>query len=135
MAVASPASAARVRSSSPGGLMRSSDPDQNITTGGTMGPKPRPGKQTTRRLAAISAIATLLVTPVAGAGLPKRGDWIYDIPTGTVFDKSEKAPTSFSAYVEFTGDGTGFIYSFSVITFGTCKQKNGRLTHPSMGGA
>jgi hypothetical protein len=85
-------------------------------------------------LTAISAVAALLVTSVAGAGLPKQGDWIYDIPTGTVFGKSETAPTTFRAYVHFSGDGTGFIYSFSVITHGTCKQRNGQLRAQIMGG-
>ena len=92
-------------------------------------------KRRTGWLTGISAVAALLVTSVAGAGLPKQGYWIYDIPTGTVFAKSETAPTSFSAYVEFRGDGTGFIYPFSVITNGTCKQKNGHLRSQIMGGA
>jgi hypothetical protein len=85
-------------------------------------------------LAGLALAVSLAAGAVrAGAGLPKQGDWIYDVPTGTVFGKTETAPTSFSAYVEFRGDGTGFIYSFSVITFGSCTQKNGRVTHSSMG--
>jgi hypothetical protein len=103
------------------------------TDGATVGPNPRLGKRITGLLIAIAAIAALLGASVAGAGLPKEGDWIYDIPTGTVFGKTETAPTIFSAYVEFSGDGTGFIYAFSVVTHGTCT-KNGHVRAQIMGG-
>jgi hypothetical protein len=99
-----------------------------------VGPKLRLGTRTTAFLTALSVFAALLAASVAVAGLPKDGDWIYDVPTGTVFGKSETSPTSFSAHVEFTGDGRGFIYAFSVVTHGTCKQKNGQLRAQIMGG-
>ncbi len=93
------------------------------------------GKQASRLAATLAALAALLAASAAGAGLPKVGDWIYDIPTGTVFGRSERHPTSFRAYVEFSGNGTGFVYAFdAIVGDGTCT-KNGRRIKKPVGGA